>query len=1387
MTVWCDVLTQVCLRDTAIVKSVPKTDARVSNLSKFFFNLATCASCTAPRKDVDVLHPTSLTFKPGRMCLVLGAPGSGKTSLLRLISARTKPTSGAVEYNGLPPSSLKELRATRLASLVEQNDEHEPLLSVRETFEFASGCCDSTALGLESLPEALRDALRAKPDAVISMLALEECGDTAVGNDMVRGVSGGQKRRVTIGEMLLTDSRVLCGDEITNGLDSAVAETVVRAIRDITRARSVTTVLTLQQPTPELFSMFDEICLLGSGFVIYKGPIAELEPYLASKGFKCPATFDLADWLIELVTDPALAREHGDLVKLASPCSSLADLAGEWVSTGKAATTELPPVFCEEGKFTRTAEALRTPSPFALAKYGASGSNMGLIFRRQAKLLMRNPVMVQAKIFGTLLNCCVFGSLFWQPEESEFALRYGVALFVLIYLAFSNFSELPVTFQARKAAYKQTAAGFYSESAFVSSVWLVHLPLASLNSMVASLVIYWFVGFSADVGAFFFFFLCVLTCELCMSSWFRAMSLAAFSEEFANTLSGSSTGIFLLYAGFLLTHGNVPIGSIWLYYWSPFSWITRSIMQSEFGNERYRDVIQRPVDPIRYQVPPLIPLVDSTGNVVLNTSATPPTPILVEAFPANTVPVMMNITQRDAYLDAFDFFLDDAWRWAGVGVVLGYALLFGVVLATVFLTCCRHDQRIGTRRYQNKTEEESSPPAATSAAATPAAKSASHHASLAIVPATLSFHDLVYTVFVAEAVKTRADALAGGSDKGMLDEGGSLEYFPAELEKQGKQVGLSLLRNIHGAVTPGRMIALMGASGAGKTTLLDCLTGRKTQGIVSGTITINGKPMTPSELSERIAYVEQTDCHFPEATVQEALQFSADLRLPPAVPANVKADFVRENLALLELDTICDRPIKTLAPGEQKRVSIGVELCSNPSLLALDEPTTGLDARSASVVMRVISNIAKTGRSVVATIHQPSTSIFLSFDDLLLLERGGRQVYFGEIGRLASKFVSFLEATPGVSKLPPRTNPATWMLDQVAQFQEKPLGKEESVSLAKHYSRSKARKENVSLVQDIASGKASPGTDMDRPIAKAASLATAGDHGRTAGPSVWVRFSHVLGRTFIDYWRNNQYNGSRFIVLCLLATVFGLTFFQLDTKTDEAGVRAGISVLFSSAGFGGTLSFSSLLPGLGKRRPALYRERSVGMYSPWLLYLAVAVCEMLYLAVLLLGFLPIVYFLAGFSPDSQVFFETYLTVWMVATWFVFNAQLFISLFPSVQVAQIVSGAVFLTQINLFSGIFLQPPQMPAAYRWIHTINPAGLATRALALIQFHTGPTEEPVIIKAFRGGQFGTVDRNIWVEEFVDNTWERRFDSHWQIAIVAVVVQILAMLCITFINHSKR
>ncbi|KAF8409764.1 hypothetical protein HHK36_005843 [Tetracentron sinense] len=234
-----------------------------------------------------------------------------------------------------------------------------------------------------------------------------------------------------------------------------------------------------------------------------------------------------------------------------------------------------------------------------------------------------------------------------------------------------------------------------------------------------------------------------------------------------------------------------------------------------------------------------------------------------------------------------------------------------------------------------------------------------------------------------------------------------------------------ILKGITGSMGPGEILALMGPSGSGKTTLLKMIGGRLTEN-VKGTITYNDIPYNPA-LKRRIGFVAQDDVLFPQLTVEETLVFAAFLRLPSNMSRQQKYSRVETIVKELGLERcrhtrIGGSFVKGLSGGERKRTSIGYEILVDPSLLLLDEPTSGLDSTSANRLVQILQGVAKAGRTIITTIHQPSSRMFHMFDKLLLISEG-YPVYYGK-ARESMEYFSSLRFVPEIAM-----NPAEFLLD----------------------------------------------------------------------------------------------------------------------------------------------------------------------------------------------------------------------------------------------------------------------------------------------------------------------------------------------------------------------
>ncbi|KAK1943396.1 Pleiotropic drug resistance protein 3 [Phytophthora citrophthora] len=269
--------------------------------------------------DKEIVKNASGVFKPGTITLVLGQPGSGKSVLMKMLSAQFPVESnitveGEITYNGVPQKEIAN-RVPQVVEYVPQTDRHFATLTTRETLEYAHKFVggglverDPETFSKGSVKENLAALEAAKayyknyPDIVIGQLGLHDCENTIIGNALVRGVSGGERKRVTTGEMEFGMKYVSLMDEISTGLDSAATYDIICTQRNIAKTLHRAVVISLLQPAPEVFALFDYILIMNEGEVMYHGPREAVLPYFESLGFKCPPDRDVADFLLDLGT-----------------------------------------------------------------------------------------------------------------------------------------------------------------------------------------------------------------------------------------------------------------------------------------------------------------------------------------------------------------------------------------------------------------------------------------------------------------------------------------------------------------------------------------------------------------------------------------------------------------------------------------------------------------------------------------------------------------------------------------------------------------------------------------------------------------------------------------------------------------------------------------------------------------------------------------------------------------------------------------------------------------------------------------------------------------------------------------------------------------------------
>lgn len=496
----------------------------------------------------------------------------------------------------------------------------------------------------------------------------------------------------------------------------------------------------------------------------------------------------------------------------------------------------------------------------------------------------------------------------------------------------------------------------------------------------------------------------------------------------------------------------------------------------------------------------------------------------------------------------------------------------------------------------------------------------------------------------------------------------------------------TLLHHVSASLPAGTLTAIIGGSGSGKTTLLNTMSERmfSTRLSQGGSITFNGNEGVHNA---RHAYVMQQDILLPTLTVRETLQYSADLRLPPPTTAEERRRIVEEVILELGLKECANTRIgnnqhRGCSGGEKRRVSIGVQLLANPSVVFLDEPTTGLDATSAFQLVRTLKKLATKGRTVITTIHQPRSEIWDLFDNLIILTKGS-PVFSG----LAKDCVPWFE---GMNfKLPPFVNPAEYVIDVAAIDNRTPELEEESTA---RVDRLKAAWIHESQRKYVPSEKVVETSGRRR------SLRSATTKHATYGRQLRV----LTDRTFKITYRDPMGMAAAIMEAILMAIITGYIFY--DLPKDLSGIRSRQGALYTISGLQGYLMLVFEVYRLTLDIPTYDREHSEHCVDaiPFLLSRRLA---RLFTEDLPVSFLfsVIFYFMAGFDNDATQFL-TFFAITLISHYIAVTcAMTCVTASRNFPGASLIANMVFTLQ-SMACGYFIQSNTIPVYVRWLKWIT-----------------------------------------------------------------------------------
>ncbi|XP_058192549.1 ABC transporter G family member 29-like isoform X2 [Rhododendron vialii] len=1247
----------------------------------------------AERTKLKILKDASGIIKPSRMTLLLGPPSSGKTTLLLALAGkldRSLKVRGEVTYNG---HMLNEFVPRKTSAYINQNDVHMGEMTVKETLNF-SARCQGVGFRYELLTELARrerDAgifpesevdlfMKATAmegvesnliiDYTLRMLGLDVCRDTIVGDEMQRGISGGQKKRVTTGEMIVGPTKTLFMDEISTGLDSSTTFQIVKCLQQIVHLTEGTILMSLLQPAPETFDLFDDIILLSEGQIVYQGPREHVLEFFQSCGFSCPRRKGTADFLQE---DQEQYWADGT-----KPYRYIS--VTEFVNRFKLFHAGLRLKNELSGPYDK---AQSHPAALVYKKYSVPmWELLKASFDKEWLLIKRNSFAYVFKTAQIIILAIFTSTVFLRTRmhtknEEDGAIYVGAILFTMIINMFNGHAELSLTVKRLPVFYKHRDLLFYPTWAFTLPTFLLRIPISVLESIAWTVVTYYTIGFAPEASRFFKQLLVVFLLQQMAAGLFRLIAGVSRTMIIANTGGSIALLVVFMLGGFILRKGQIPKWWEWGYWVSPMTYGFNALAVNEMFATRWMNKL-------------------ASDNI---------TRLGVE--------VLKNL----------DVFTERNWLWIGAGALLGFAVLFNILftLALMYLNPLGKPQAIISKETAREMEADTEETKEAQRLRTTRMK-------LGLLPRSLTAADGSNSREMGiQRMSSQASVNGRNEDsnlevaRGVTPKRGMILPFtplslsfdcvnyyvdmPPDMKEQGvTEDKLQLLQEVTGAFRPGVLTTLMGVSGAGKTTLMDVLAGRKTGGYIEGDVRISGFPKKQETFARISGYCEQNDIHSPQVTVHESLIYSAFLRLPKEVNKDKKMVFVDEVMDLVELDNLKDAivglpGITGLTTEQRKRLTIAVELVANPSIIFMDEPTTGLDARAAAIVMRTVRNTVDTGRTVVCTIHQPSIDIFEAFDELLLMKMGGQVVYSGPLGFNSHKLIEYFEAIPGVPKIKERYNPATWMLEVSSVAAEVRLG----IDFSEHYKSSALYQRNKALVQEFS---APPPGAKDLYFPTQFSQLT------------WGQFKSCLWKQWWTNWRSPDYNLVRFFFTLAAALMIGTIFWQVGTKRDNTSdLTMIIGTMFSSVLFMGINNCNTVQPLVAVERTVFYRERAAGMYSALPYALAQVIVEVPYVLVQASYYALIVYAMVGFEWTAHKFFWFFFITYVSFLYFTYFGMMTVSITPNLQVAAFFAAGFF-SFFCLFSGFFIPRPSLPQWWIWYYWICPVAWTVYGLIVSQY---------------------------------------------------------------------
>ncbi|XP_044717671.1 ABC-2 type transporter domain-containing protein [Hirsutella rhossiliensis] len=715
-------------------------------------------------------------IRPGEMMLVLGRPGSGCSTLLKVIANNRgsfQSVEGDVFYGGISASEMdKRFRGEVVYNA--EDDRHLPNLSVGQTLDFSLRT---------KTRQHERGNIELIIDSFLKMFAMSHVKHTPVGDEYVRGVSGGERKRVSIAETLATKSTVTCWDNSTRGLDASTAFNYAKSLRIMTDVSDRTTLTTLYQAGEGIYELMDKVLVIDDGRMLYQGPVSEARQYFIDLGFHCPPRQTTADFLTSVCDVNVRRFRHG----YSDRCPKTAEELEEAFRKSRAYQRVLEDVGDFEQHMSQTenvdAQTFQKSVRESKSKTVMKGSSYTVSFwkqilactRREFWLIWGDKTSLYTKFFIIISNGLIVGSLFYNtPSNTRGAfLRGGVSFFSILFLGWLQLSELAKAVSGRSVILRQKDYAFYRPSAVNLARVLADFPMLVAEVIVFGVIMYFMTNLDIEAGKFFIYMLFVYAITICVTALYRMFAACSPNMDAAIRFAGTALNLLIVFTGYAIPKPvllNQKIWFGWIYYLNPVSYAFEAVLANEFSG--------RDMECASSQLVPRGPGIEPQYQGCAISGSQPGNPV---------VPGSRYLSEQFEY--------SRAHLWRNFGVIVAFTILY--ILVTV--------------------------------AATEVLSFASSGMGGLVFTGSKKAKELTKRPSHADEEETPDDVLEQFTRSANVFTWEDIGYTVPTPQGPKK-----LLNDIQGYAKPGVMVALMGASGAGKTTLLNTLSQRQTVGRRTG-------------------------------------------------------------------------------------------------------------------------------------------------------------------------------------------------------------------------------------------------------------------------------------------------------------------------------------------------------------------------------------------------------------------------------------------------------------------------------------------------------------------------------------------------------------------------